>query len=180
MFAAFRTLTVDVAVAAFDTFFFRRSLKKKITALQGLLGTAVAMRVRMEKDEESARAQLMQLRVHQESVEHRTGFMVSAFVPAGVIKRLNAGSPQQRLNFQMRVSKVLVEHALKGLFRVTAKGTMHAMVFEPLGDVSNKRIVSPVFETKDGEHKVIQPPANSMDIRAIQAGTPEQRSWFKP
>lgn len=173
MFAVIRTRIVDAAVAVADTCFFRRRLKTKITVLEELLVQEIACRETMEqtyqKDEQSARAQLCQLRVHQESVRGRTGFMVSAFVPTDVLTRLQKGTPQQRNNFQARVSKVLVEHALKGLFRVTSKGTMTAMIFEPLGAASNKRIVSPVFETKDGEHVVVHPPGGM-----IQESQPQE------
>jgi hypothetical protein len=174
MFATTRTRIVDVATAVADTCFFRRRLKQELYQVrQELAETHCQWQIQKEVnenyrvDEMSARALLMQLRVHQESVRGRTGFMVSAFVPTDVLERLQKGSPQQRLNFQMRVSKVLVEHALKGMFRVTSKGTMTAMIFEPLGPKSNKRIVSALFETKDGQ-RVIESPATSPDVRAIR------------
>jgi len=175
MFVNIRTRIVDAATAVADTCFFRRRLKRELeVAHQELAETHVQWQLQKEVneiyqvDEMSARAQLCQLRVNPESVRGRTGFMVSAFVPTDVLERLQKGSPQQRLNFQMRVSKVLVEHALKGMFRVTSKGTMTAMIFEPLGPKSNKRIVSPIFETADGKHAVVHPPANSLDVRLIQ------------
>lgn len=173
MFAMIRTRIADAGCAVFDTLFFRRRLKRHIHHLNYLNAELNYMNDRMAEkvkalntSEESARAQLMQLRVHQESVEHRTGFMVSAFVPTGVIKRLTAGTAQQRLNFQMRVSKLLVEYALKGLYRVSTKGTMTAMIFEPLSLNSNKRSVTPIFETHDGKHTA----EVSAEIRQIRDG----------
>lgn len=97
--------------------------------------------------EQSARAQLAQLRVAQETVQDRTGFMVSAFIPQGVITQLNRRGESAKRAFCTRVVAILTEHALKGIYRVSAKGKMVAMVFEPLGPNSDKRAISPIFET---------------------------------
>lgn len=170
-----RTQIAAAAIAVFDTLFFRRKFKKRARfweyqadQLGFMWKKAEAKLEAQAKDEESARAQLCQLRVVPETFQGRTGFAVSAFVPTDVLIRLNAASPQARNNFQMRVTKVLVDHALRGLYRVTARGTMVAMVFEPLGLASRKRIVSPVFETADGKNQIVHPPANSLDVRMIQ------------
>lgn len=158
-----RTTIVAAVSAVVDTLFFRRSLRRRLAKAKARIAE---LETDLERDEESARAQLLQLRVHQESVGNRTGFMVSAFIPQGVITRLSAGTDTQRAAFHHNVAKVLVEYALKGVFRVSKQGNMVAMVFEPLGPKSNKRIVSPIFETADGKHAA--PLANSLDVRLIQ------------
>lgn len=163
--AIFSRTTIVAAVSAVaDTLFFRRKLRVQLAQANAIIHD---LENDIQRDEESARAQLLQLRVHQESVGARTGFMVSAFIPTGVLERLNSGTAVARLVFRDRIAAILVEHALKGLFRVSKSGTMVAMVFEKLGPGSSKQIASPVFETKDGK-RIIAPLANSLDVRLIQ------------
>lgn len=167
---SFRTRIAAAVSAVVDTLFFRRKLKFQLAQANAIIADLEAD---LQRDEESARAQLLQLRVHQESVGNRTGFMVSAFIPQGVIARLSAGTDTQRAAFHHNVAKVLVEYALKGIFRVSKQGNMVAMVFEPLGPGSNKRIASPIFETADGKHAA--PLANSLDVRLIQQAQRESQ-----
>ena len=172
MFATGYTRIVNAGVAVVDTLFFRRRLKRQLRIMTARYNAAYesmeSAEIAREKDEMSARAQLLALRVNPESVRGRTGFMISAFVPSDALTRLQKSPDAAKIAFRDRIVSVLVEHALKGLFRVTSHGTMHDIIFEPLGSKSNKRIASGVFETKDGKHKVVHPPANSLDVRMIQ------------
>jgi hypothetical protein len=151
--------------AAFDLLFFRRVLKaqlktqrQQISILTGALRAATA-------DETTARAQLCRLRVVPESPGGRTGFMVSAFVPTDVLNRLKNSTQSEQDAYRDSVVKVLVNRAMAGLYRVTARGNMVATVFEPIG---SKVGITMVFETKDGKH-VAQPiPAASPEIRLIR------------
>lgn len=156
------------AVFVLDTILFRRKLKNQLATTHADLRLAVDSLKVWQKDEASARAQLMQLRVHGESIRGRTGFMVSAFVPNDVLDRLVKSTDAQKAAFRDRVAAELVSLALRGLFRVTQKGTMHAMIFEPLGPESNKRIASAIFETADGKHEIVHSD-NSIDVRQIRA-----------
>jgi len=172
--AKLRTSIVGAAVVIFDTLFFRRKLKRQLQLIHADAQSRL-MVIRdfqkilqdHERDEARARAQLMQLRVHQESVRGRTGFMVSAFVPDSVLATLRRSPRRAHEAFRDRIAKVLVERALEGLFRVSSQGRMVAMIFEPLGATSDKRIVSPVFETDEAGHKVVH---TSPDLRQIQEG----------
>ena len=157
------TRILRAAIVVFDTLFFRRNLKWEIllhkqacTVLKSELNNVRALFEKrfeaLEKDEQSARAQLCRLRVQQETILDRTGFMVSAFIPERVLKQIREGTVPEQDAFRNRVLNALLNHALSGLFRVNKLGNLTAMIFEPLGVESNKRIVTPIFEsTKDGK-----------------------------
>lgn len=100
-------------------------------------------------DEQTARAMLMQLRVHQESVRHRTGYMVSAFIADGVIERLKILTPEYRAQFQTVVAEALVSNALAGIYkRSQATGKLTALIFEPISKRGqNVKLVGGIFET---------------------------------
>lgn len=102
-----------------------------------------------QPDEATARAMLMQLRVHQESVRRRTGYMVSAFVPQGAVEKLiHLGADQQKA-FVTAVAEVLVNSAMKGIYkRSAATGKLTALIFEPVTKRGqNIQLVGGIFET---------------------------------
>lgn len=90
-----------------------------------------------------ARAQLCQLRVEQETLPERTGFMVSAFIPDGALSRLTDDKVEQ---FTRVIADALVLNAVKGIRRVNQRGNMTTMIFVPVGHM-DKRTVMPVFES---------------------------------
>lgn len=100
-------------------------------------------------DEASARAMLMQLRVHQESVRHRTGYMVSAFIPQGVIEKLIHMSSVEQQRFVKAVAEVLVDNAMKGLYkRSQSTNKLTALIFEPITKPGQSvKLVGGIFET---------------------------------
>lgn len=181
-FAKLITRIPAAAVAACDTFLFRRSLRRKLRDTEERLRDSLQKREVLESwinqantvwrsDEESARAQLCRLRVVQETVRDRTGFMVGAFIPSGVLRALRQCPADQIDSFKRRVMAPLVDHAVAGLFRVNAKGNLTAMVFEPVGDSENPpRRVVPVFESdKDGQPVIEK--FESLDLQIIQRET---------
>lgn len=84
----------------------------------------------LERDEESARAQLMQLRVAYQSIKRRMGYMVSSFIAEEVIEKLER-DPSLIPAFRRVVAEELISSALKGCFRLKNNGKMLAMIFEP-------------------------------------------------
>jgi hypothetical protein len=159
MCATFRTRIYGVVSVAFDVCFFRRKLRQRISELSIQLSKShehnLAEHARCEgllRESQLARAQLARLRVAQESVRDRTGFMVGAFIPDGVLTKLRAASEEDRAEFSNRVLKSLLSSALSGVFRINERGNLTALVFEPLGLASSKRLVTPIFEsTKEGK-----------------------------
>lgn len=105
--------------------------------------------MRGEPNEATARAMLMQLRVHGESVRRRTGYMVSAFVAQSVIERLLKLDDDSRKKFTATVAEVLVENALTGLYkRSSATNKLTALIFEPItARGQNVQLVGGIFET---------------------------------
>lgn len=123
-FAAFRTRMCGVIAAVIAMPSSRQKSKEKIRNLEQQLDEAWKRITAMERDEESARCQLCQLRVVPESVRDRTGFMVSAFVPDAALKRLRSSPTFSIHAFRDRVLRQLLDRALHGLFRVTKNGNM--------------------------------------------------------
>jgi len=157
--------TRGVLTAVFDLLFFRRGLKAQVEAQRRQISELILAQQAAQMDEMTARAQLCRLRVVPESPGGRTGFMVSAFVPTDVLRRLKNSTQSEQDAYRDSVVKVLVNRAMAGLYRVTSRGNMVATVFEPIG---GKVGITMVFETKDGKH-VAQPiPAASPEIRLIR------------
>ena len=150
-----------------DGCFFQRRLKRRLAETEASLETLRRWVDDMHNDDASARAQLMQLRVHGESIRGRTGFMVSAFIPNGVLERLRAGTERQKSEFQQRVVTELVALALRGIFRVSNHGTMQAMIFAPVSKDAKRATPSAIFETRDGSTKVEH--YVSEDLRRIKS-----------
>lgn len=102
--------------------------------------------------EQTARAMLMQLRVHQESVRHRTGYMVSAFVPDGVVQQLRHLGADSQQQFASAVAESLVSNAISGIYkRSAATGKLTALIFEPITKRGqNVQLVGGIFETSQG------------------------------
>lgn len=171
-----RTWICDAVVAAFDTFFLRRNIKRQLRNTEERLDACLKQKAELEywidevnralrTDEESARAQLCRLRAQQETIRDRTGFMVGAFIPSAVIRVLSGCPKSQVEAFKRRIVDTLVEQTLAGLFRVTAKGNCVAMIFEPVGEKARK--VQPVFESdKDGKPYIEQ--HQSLELQIIQ------------
>lgn len=104
----------------------------------------------MRKMEEStARAMLFQLRVHQESVRRRTGYMVSAFIPDGAVTRLAELGEAKQKEFVTVVAEVLVNNALSGILkRHQSTNKLTALIFEPITKLGqNVQLVGGIFET---------------------------------
>lgn len=100
-------------------------------------------------NEMTARAMLMQLRVHQESVRHRTGYMVSAFIPQGVIEKLVHMSTDEQQRFVKAVAEVLVSNAMSGIYkRSQSTNKLTALIFEPITKHGQEaKLVGGIFET---------------------------------
>lgn len=79
------------------------------------------------------RAQMCQLRVVQEKIHERLGYMVGAFIPEGTVAKLRSWTPEQREEFKRAVVDALVANALNGVVRINSRGKMTAMVFLPPG-----------------------------------------------
>jgi len=92
-----------------------------------------------------ARAQLCQLRVAQEKIHERLGYMVGAFIPEGTVAKMRDWTPEQREEFKRAVVDALVANALNGIVRINSRGRMTAMVFLPPGTPGDP--VLEVFET---------------------------------
>lgn len=113
--------------------------------------------LRGASDEPTARAMLMQLRVHQESVRHRTGYMVSAFVPDGVVQQLRYLGADSQQQFVSAVAESLVSNAIAGIYkRSAATGKLTALIFEPITKRGkNVQLVGGIFETSSGPEFVV-------------------------
>lgn len=92
-----------------------------------------------------ARAQLCQLRVAQEKIGERIGYMVGAFIPEGTVAKMRGWTPEQREEFKRAVVDALVANALNGIVRINSRGRMVAMVFLPPGTAGDP--VLEIFET---------------------------------
>jgi len=92
-----------------------------------------------------ARAQLCQLRVTQEKIHERLGYMVGAFIPEGTVAKMRDWSPEQREEFKRAVVDALVANALNGIVRINSRGQMVAMIFLPPDTPGDK--VLEIFET---------------------------------
>lgn len=105
--------------------------------------------LKKQPDEASARAMLLQLRVHQESVRHRTGYMVSAFIPQGVIEKLVHMSTDEQQRFVKAVAEVLVSNAMSGIYkRSQSTNKLTALIFEPITKHGQEaKLVGGIFET---------------------------------
>lgn len=107
--------------------------------------------LKRQPDEQTARAMLMQLRAHQESVRRRTGYMVSAFVPSGAVERLIQLGPEKQKQFASVVAEVLVHNSLNGILkRSAATSKLTALVFAPITKRGqNVQLVGGIFETDE-------------------------------
>lgn len=94
-----------------------------------------------------ARAQLCQLRVVQEKIHERIGYMVGAFIPEGTVARMRGWSAEQREEFKRAIVDALVANALNGMVRINARGRMVAMVFLPPDMAKGGDAVLEIFET---------------------------------
>lgn len=94
-----------------------------------------------------ARAQLCQLRVVQEKIHERLGYMVGAFIPEGTVAKLRTWTPEQREEFKRAVVDALVANALNGIVRINDRGRMVAMVFLPPDANTGGDKVLEIFET---------------------------------
>ena len=99
---------------------------------------------KMEFDEASARAQLMQLRVHGMSIEGRTGYAVTAFIPEEVNERMRNSHKEVQNSFAHVIALELVSRALKQLWNVNSRGAVSATIFNHLGDRSE---AMPIFDS---------------------------------
>lgn len=100
---------------------------------------------------DSARAQLCQLRVAQEEVRGRIGWMVGCFIPDGAIKRLEHLGEQVKRDFKASIVDALVSNALNGIHRRTREGKLTAMLFVPIGGDMTK---VEIFERDEKYHAV--------------------------
>lgn len=113
-----------------------------------------------QPDEPTARAMLCQLRVHQESVRQRTGYMVSAFIPSGAVEKLIPLGPEKQKQFASVVAEVLVQNAIHGILkRSQATNKLTALIFDPLTQRGgNVQLAGGVFETDQGPEIVSMRP----------------------
>lgn len=100
-------------------------------------------------DEGTARAALMQLRVHQTSEKFRTGYGITFFIPTEVVDKLRTATVTDRLNFRDMVFSSLLEFALKGVFHSNSRGNLSAMVFFPLG---SRTVAGEIFDVDRNPH----------------------------
>lgn len=107
--------------------------------------------LKRQPDEQTARSMLMQLRIHQESVRQRTGYMVSAFIAQGVVAKLAVMGPEKQKQFAAVVAEVLVHNALNGILkRSAATSKLTALVFAPITKRGqNVQLVGGIFETDE-------------------------------
>lgn len=126
-------------------------LRRQNLALQRFIDkqNSEISQLKVSPDEQTARAMLMQLRVHQESIRHRTGYMVSAFIPQGVVEKLNSFTAGNRAKFVSVVAESLVNNALSGILRRnSATNKLTALIFEPITSMGqNVKLVGGIFET---------------------------------
>lgn len=103
--------------------------------------------VELEHALQRARAQLCQLRVVQEKIGDRIGYMVGAFIPEGTVAKMRGWTPEQREEFKRAVVDALVANALNGIVRINCRGRMVAMVFLPPDVAKGGDAVLEIFET---------------------------------
>lgn len=104
----------------------------------------------LRMEESTARAMLMQLRVHQESVRKRTGYMVSAFISDGVVTKLVELGADKQKQFAAVVAEVLVSNAVNGILkRHQSTNKLTALIFEPITKQGQEHVqlVGGIFET---------------------------------
>lgn len=129
----------------------RKALEARVLAAEMIAEHAL-------KQAECYRAQLLQLRVYQDTApkSRRVGWMVSAFIPNEVVEQLKS-MPIEKFNFYVTtVAKVLVDKAVRGILHVTRKGKLTAVLFEPAHNDPRKRITSEVYETDEQRIEVTQ------------------------
>jgi hypothetical protein len=125
----------------------------------------------LKREAQYYRAQLCQLRIQHAEEHKRMGWMVSAFIPEEVIDSIKASGNKNE--FVLRVAGVLVDSALRGIFRLNRTGKkVQALVFEPLSLDSQKALVS-VWRDGDQRPDVLYsqsiPPAQ---LKKVTLATP--------
>lgn len=127
-----------------------------------------------QPDEPTARAMLCHLRVHQESVRQRTGYMVSAFIAQGVVGKLAVMGPEKQKQFASVVAEVLVQNAIHGILkRSQATNKLTALIFEPLTPgKQNVQLAGGIFETDQGpdKHSFVSMHPNVPDTKQLHDG----------
>jgi len=103
----------------------------------------------MEFDEASARAQLMQLRVHGMGIAGRTGYAVTTFIPEEVNTRIRNSHKDVQDSFVRVIACELVTRALKQLWNVNSRGAISAMVFHHMakGGKYDHSEALPIFDS---------------------------------
>lgn len=121
-----------------------------------------------QPDEPTARAMLCQLRVHQESVRQRTGYMVSAFIAQGVVGKLAVMGPEKQKQFASVVAEVLVHNAIHGILkRSQATNKLTALIFDPLTQRGgNVQLAGGIFET-DGTPEIVSMRPNVPEFKQL-------------
>lgn len=101
---------------------------------------------KIRAENEFLQSLVMKLRVENSDPESkgRIGWQVSSFIPQLVIEKVR-NSPRDFDNLVNHVAKVLVDGALRGIFRISHKG-FTALVWEPLSLDSSQRVLTGWYE----------------------------------
>jgi hypothetical protein len=121
---------------------------------------------------EALRAQLMNLRAGQSSLQDRTGWEVCAYIPDEVLKSIK--NPEMLEAYTRLVAHKLIEFALKGLVHIRSEGKVNALVFEPLNINGAVRAPKWMLALHEGGPEGYH--FNKQKAKLIDPGTPEERA----
>jgi hypothetical protein len=119
-------------------------------------------------EEETARAALLQLRVHQMSAKGRTGYGVTVFIPTEVVNKLSSAPQATLAQFRDAVFGAALERAVNGMWNINSRGNCSAILFAPRG--ANKEIVAGAIFDKDANPQIefARSRANDSAVRALE------------
>lgn len=123
---------------------FSRSQKQQ--EMERQLHTCIEEIHKLRAENEFLQSLVMKLRVENSDPESkgRIGWQVSSFIPQAVIEKIR-NDPADFDNLVNHVAKVLVDGALRGIFRINHKG-FTALVWEPLSMDSSHRVLTGWYE----------------------------------
>jgi hypothetical protein len=119
-------------------------------------------------EEETARAALLQLRVHQMSAKGRTGYGVTVFIPTEVVTNLKCSDSATLTMFRDAVFSAAFERAVNGMWNINSRGNCSAILFAPRG--ANKEIVAGAIFDADRNPQIefARSRANDPAVRALE------------
>lgn len=165
----------------------RNQLKDTVDMMTGQIQALRKMNEDQTRYCNYLRQQVVQLRVSNDDPASmgRIGWQVSAWIPQEVVDKMRAGENLNHPDHMSvrqwveHIAHTLVIQAIKGIFRVNAKGNMTALVFEPLSLESNKRVLSCWFEGDEKRPGFIAPESQMEKLQRLQEGSEQHKQLFK-